>query len=132
VCPTDRWRDPVSREDCATDRWRWRPLAHRTVQCTTGQSGELLPHRLVAFPESDEFAADDPPDSPVNYNRTPASLPETGYFTGGMPGAPDTVRCTTEQSGVPGRAVVLAAQSQVFLVSFLLLLSLFLALRQTH
>jgi hypothetical protein len=31
----------VSREDCAADRWRWRPLAHRTVWCTTGQSGEL-------------------------------------------------------------------------------------------
>jgi hypothetical protein len=25
----------------AGDRWRWRPLAHRTVRCTTGKSGEL-------------------------------------------------------------------------------------------
>jgi hypothetical protein len=41
VPPTDRWRDHVSREDCAADRWRWRPLAHRTVRCTTGQSGEF-------------------------------------------------------------------------------------------
>jgi hypothetical protein len=41
VCPTDRWCDHVSHEDCAADRWRWRPLAHRTVWCTTGQSGEL-------------------------------------------------------------------------------------------
>jgi hypothetical protein len=31
----------VSREDCAADRWRRRPLAHRTVLCTTGESGEL-------------------------------------------------------------------------------------------
>jgi hypothetical protein len=31
----------VSREDCAANRWRWRPLAHRTVWCTTEQSGEL-------------------------------------------------------------------------------------------
>jgi hypothetical protein len=23
VCPTDRWRDHVSCEDCAADRWRW-------------------------------------------------------------------------------------------------------------
>jgi hypothetical protein len=60
----------------------------------------------------------------MNYSHTPASLPETGYFTGGVPGA-------TGQSGVPCRAVVLAAQSQIFSVSFLLLL-LFLALRQTH
>jgi hypothetical protein len=35
------WRDHVSGEDCAADRWRWRPLVHRMVQCTTGQSGEL-------------------------------------------------------------------------------------------
>ena len=31
----------VSREDCAADRWRRRPLAHRIVRCTTRQSGEL-------------------------------------------------------------------------------------------
>jgi hypothetical protein len=31
----------VLREDCAADRWRRRPLAHRIVWCTTGQSGEL-------------------------------------------------------------------------------------------
>jgi hypothetical protein len=27
--------------DCAAHRWRWQPLAHRTVWCTIGQSGEL-------------------------------------------------------------------------------------------
>jgi hypothetical protein len=27
--------------DCAADRWRWRPLAHRIVRCTTVQSDEL-------------------------------------------------------------------------------------------
>jgi hypothetical protein len=31
----------VSGEDCAADRWHWRPLAHQTVRCTTGQSSEL-------------------------------------------------------------------------------------------
>jgi hypothetical protein len=31
----------ASPTDYAADRWRSRPLAHRTVQCTTGQSGEL-------------------------------------------------------------------------------------------
>jgi hypothetical protein len=31
----------VSCEDCAADCWRRRPLAHRIVRCTTGQSGEL-------------------------------------------------------------------------------------------
>jgi hypothetical protein len=31
----------ASPADHAADRWRWRPLAHRTVRCTTGRSGEL-------------------------------------------------------------------------------------------
>jgi hypothetical protein len=41
VPPSDRWPGHASRADCAVDRWRARPLAHRTVRCTTGQSGEL-------------------------------------------------------------------------------------------
>jgi hypothetical protein len=41
VPPADRWSCHASPEDFAADRWRWRPLAHRTVWCTTGQSGEL-------------------------------------------------------------------------------------------
>jgi hypothetical protein len=31
----------VSRVDRAADRWPLAQLAHRTVRCTTGQSGEL-------------------------------------------------------------------------------------------
>jgi hypothetical protein len=42
-----------------------------------------------------------PPDSPVNYSRTPPSSPESGLFTEGWSSAPDTVRCTTGQSGAP-------------------------------
>jgi hypothetical protein len=42
-----------------------------------------------------------PPDSPVNYSRMPPSSPESGLFTGGWSGAPDTVRFTTGQSGAP-------------------------------
>jgi hypothetical protein len=42
-----------------------------------------------------------PPDSPVNYSRTPPNFSESGLFTGVQPGAPDTVRCITGQSGVP-------------------------------
>jgi hypothetical protein len=41
VPPADRWSCHASPADFAADRWRWRPLAHRTVQCTTGQSGEF-------------------------------------------------------------------------------------------
>jgi hypothetical protein len=68
----------ASRADCATDRCagsRW----------LTEQSGA-------------------PPDSPVNYSRTPPQFPESDQFTGVQPGAPDTVRCTTGQSGVPNWA----------------------------
>jgi hypothetical protein len=53
---------------------RGRPLAQSTVGFT-GQSGA-------------------PPDSPVNFSRTPPSSPESGLFTETGPGAPDTVRCT--------------------------------------
>jgi hypothetical protein len=31
----------ASPTDCVADRCAWRPLPHRTVRCTTGQSGEL-------------------------------------------------------------------------------------------
>jgi hypothetical protein len=78
----------ASLADCATDRCvgaRW----------LTGQSGA-------------------PPDSLVNYSRTPPNFPESGLFTGVQPGAPDTVRCTTEQSGVPSRAVIWLYQAKSF------------------
>jgi hypothetical protein len=39
--PADRWSSHMSPVDCAANRWRWRPLTHWTVRCTTGQSGEL-------------------------------------------------------------------------------------------
>jgi hypothetical protein len=41
VPPADRWSCHVSPADFAADRWRWRPLAHRTVRWTTGQSADL-------------------------------------------------------------------------------------------
>jgi hypothetical protein len=66
-------------------------------------------HVVFSFPESDEFvaeelgaSADDSPDSPVIYSCVTPSFPEASWFTVGEPGAPDTVRCTTGQSGVPG------------------------------
>jgi hypothetical protein len=54
---------------------RGRPLAHRIVQCT--------------------------PDSPVNFSRTPPTNSRERPFHQSQPGAPDTVRCTTGQSGAP-------------------------------
>jgi hypothetical protein len=75
VPPSDRWLGHVSRADRATDRWPGRPLAHRTVRCT--------------------------PDSLVNYSRTPLITSREQQVHLSQPGAPDTVLCTTGQSGAP-------------------------------
>jgi hypothetical protein len=75
VPPSSRWLGHVSCADCAADRWPSRPLAHRTVRCT--------------------------PDSPVNYSRTSPVNSWERPVRSSQPGAPDTVRCTTGQSGAP-------------------------------
>jgi hypothetical protein len=72
VPPSSRWLGHVSR---AADRWPGRPLAHRTVRCT--------------------------PDSPVNFSRTPLISSRGQQVRLSQPGTPDTVRCTTGQSGAP-------------------------------
>jgi hypothetical protein len=54
---------------------RGRPLAHRTVRCTS--------------------------DSSVNYSRTPLITSREQQVRLSQPSAPDTVRCTTGQSGAP-------------------------------
>jgi hypothetical protein len=105
--PSDRWLGHASRADCAADRWRSRPLAHRTVRCTTGQSGA-------------------PPDSLVIFSRTPPMKSRERPFHKSQPGAPDTVRCTTGQSGASRLSRDLAAQAK----SFPFVFSLILALRQ--
>jgi hypothetical protein len=93
VPPSDRWLGHVSRADRAADRWLGRPMAHRTVRCT--------------------------PDSPVNFSRTPSANSRERPLRSRQPGAPDTVWCTTGQSGAPDRNSLLAVHSQLF--SFLLL-----------
>jgi hypothetical protein len=108
------------------DRLAHRTLsgAHRTVWCAqpiVGVGGRWLTRQSGA-----------PPDSPVNYSRTPLSKPESGEFTADQPGAPDTVRCTTGQSGAPDQSYCLAAHSQVFSNLFLFFSALFLTLRQIH
>jgi hypothetical protein len=85
--PSDRWLGHASRADCAANRWRARPLAHRTVRCT--------------------------PDSPVNFSRTPSTISQERPFHQSQPGAPDTVRCTTRQSGAPRPSSLLAVHSQL-------------------
>jgi hypothetical protein len=91
---SDRWLDHVSRADFAADLLPGRPLAHRTVRCT--------------------------PDSPVNYSRTSPVNSREQPLRSSQPGAPDTVRCTTGQSGAPRLSIVLAARAKAFLVGLFL------------
>jgi hypothetical protein len=81
VPPSSRWLGHVSRADRAADRWPDRPLAHRTVRCT--------------------------PDSPVNYSHTTPVNSRERSVRPSQPGAPDTVRCNTGQSGATPDSPVL-------------------------
>jgi hypothetical protein len=75
--------------------------AHRTVRCPQPTVG--AGHVSLADCVADRCAGDRwltrqsgaPPDSRVNYSRTPPKFPESCQFAGDQPGAPDTVRCTT-------------------------------------
>jgi hypothetical protein len=82
--------------------WRRQPLNIRGSWCTghylvhTGQSGapcrplaRATRRPQIARPTV-ALAAVGSPDSPVNYSRTPSIFPESGMFTGGWPGAPDS------------------------------------------
>jgi hypothetical protein len=94
--------------------------AHRTVRCPLPTVG--VGHASPADCASDRCAGGHwlteqsgaPLDSPMNYSRTPPNFPESGLFTGGQPGAPDTVRCTTGESGVPSRAGLWLYQAKSF------------------
>jgi hypothetical protein len=78
------------------DRWqpwsRWR----------TGQSGAPLPTvGSATCPARIARPTVGSPDSPVNYSRTPLITSREQQVRLSQPGAPDTVRCTTGQSGAP-------------------------------
>jgi hypothetical protein len=109
------------------------PLAHRTVRCTLLTVGSATRRSRITRPTvgpADYWLtgqSDAPPDSPVNYSRTPPSKSREQLVRRRQPGAPDTVRCTTGQSGAPRLSRLLAASSQAFPIEF----SLILALRQT-
>jgi hypothetical protein len=85
--------------------------AHRTVRCPNVTVGSATRHARNPRPTvgpadcwltgQSGAPPDSLPDSPVNYSRTPPASPESGLFTRVQPGATDTVRYTTGQSGVP-------------------------------
>ena len=83
------------------------PLAHRTCPVHTGQSG--VSSRPLARPRVARRSRGRPlarptvgsPDSPVNYSRMSPVNSRERPLRSSQPGAPDTVRCTTGQSGAP-------------------------------
>jgi hypothetical protein len=73
------------------------PLAHRTVRCDTGHC-------------------------PVNYSGAASHFPEGGKFSFEFPGAPDTVRWHTGQSGAPDQGAFWDVISLLCLNPFLVFL----------
>jgi hypothetical protein len=94
--------------------------AHRTVRCPLLTVGSATRHARIARPIVGS------PDSPVIFSSTPPTKSRERPFHQSQPGAPDTVRCTTGQSGAPRQSRVLAARAK----SFPFVFSLILALRQ--
>jgi hypothetical protein len=99
----------------------WNRLAHRTlsgahwtVRCAQPTVGTTTCRAKIGRPTvgaGDRWLTGQssaPPDSLVNYSRTLSSIPKSSTFTGDQLGAPDTVPCTTGQSGVPDQAEVWA------------------------
>jgi hypothetical protein len=110
--------------------WHNRPLKiwsrWRTGHCPVPPSDRWPDHASHAADRWLTGQSGAPPDSPVIYSRTPPSRPESRLFTRRQPGTPDTVRCTTGQSGAPRLSRDLAARAK----SFPFVFSLILALRQ--
>jgi hypothetical protein len=106
--------------------------AHRTVRCPHQTIGPATHHARIARPtvgSADRWLTGQsgaPPDSPVNYSRTPPLSSRERPVDQRQPGAPDTVWCTTGQSSAPRLSRVLAARAK----SFPFVFSLILALRQ--
>jgi hypothetical protein len=81
--------------------------AHRTVRCPHQTVGSAMRHARIARPTVgavDRWLTGQsgaPPDSPVNYSRMPPTNSREQPFYQSHPGAPDTVRCPTGQSGAP-------------------------------
>jgi hypothetical protein len=81
--------------------------AHQTVRCPLLTVGSATHRARITRPTvgpancwlTGQSGA--PPDSPVIYSRTPLIASREQPVDRRWPGAPDTVRCTTRQSGAP-------------------------------
>jgi hypothetical protein len=117
--PWSRWRTghcPVHTGQSGAPSWPLaRPRVSQIAQPTvgpadrwlTGQSGA---HRSVRCT----------PDSPVNYSRTSLIYSRERQVRLSQPGTPDTVRCTTGQSGAPRQRWLWLKQSYLSPICFLL------------
>jgi hypothetical protein len=97
------------------DRWSSDKWGHRTVivHCPVRLLAPALTLRALSAHYSRivhfcrrplaviDIAPHGTPDSPVNYSRVAPQIPEAGQLRVDFPGAPDTVRWHTEQSGAP-------------------------------
>jgi hypothetical protein len=107
ILPSVAWRTGQSGADFFPSLAKptvgaWEPLAHRTlsgahrtVRCPVLTVGSATCPARIARPTVGS------PDSPVNYSRTLLIASREQQVRLSQPGAPDTVRCTTGQSGAP-------------------------------
>jgi hypothetical protein len=93
--------------------------AHRTVRCPLLTVGSATRRARITRPtvgRADCWLTGQsgaPPDSPVIYSRTPPSKSREKPVDRRQSGAPDTVRCTTGQSGAPRPSSLLVVLSQL-------------------
>jgi hypothetical protein len=84
-------------------------MAHRTVRCATehfyAHCSALTARCRRPLALCSRYSAGTP-DSPVNYSGVAPRIPEGGKFGVGFPGAPDTVRWHTGQSGAPDQGTL--------------------------
>jgi hypothetical protein len=105
----------------AADRWRFGAVgAPDTVRCTPDNPvppSDCWPgHTSCADCAADRWLTGQsgaPPDSPVIYSHTSPTNSRERPFHQSQPGALDTVRCTSEQSGAPRPSSLLAVHSQL-------------------
>jgi hypothetical protein len=74
-------------------------LAHTVAHLMRLQT--TVAREVAVAPLAHRTLSGDSPDSPVNYSGAPSQFPEGEEFSLECPGAPDTVRWHTGQSGAP-------------------------------
>jgi hypothetical protein len=105
------------------DRWSFCLLGHLTVRRCTGQSlftvrcafwlcsdfcvhcSAFIAHCRRPLALCSRYSAG-APDSPVNYSGAATRIPEGEQFGVGFPGAPNTIRWHTGQSGAPDQGTL--------------------------